>query len=133
MHVVEKYSHLHIQFQGAILLTGHSVFVCVLIAMTTFASPSSQASGVDEPYVITLKNHAFSPQVLVVPVDKKIRLTIHNQDLTPAEFESNALNREKIVTAKAEITVFIGPLKAGTYSYYDDFHKATTSGTIEAK
>ena len=68
-----------------------------------------------------------------MPAGRKIRLTIKNQDPTPAEFESNALNREKIVGAHAEITVFIGPLKAGTYDYYDDFHKTTTTGKIEAK
>lgn len=114
-------------------MTRHSLFLGVLVAATIFSSPSSQASGADQPLVVTLTNHIFSPQVLAVPADRKIRLTIRNQDPTPAEFESNSLNREKIVTANAEITVFIGPLKAGTYGYYDDFHKATTTGTIEAK
>ncbi len=114
-------------------MSGRRVFLSVLVAAAVLAGPSSHASGADELFVITLKNHAFSPQVLFVPTDRKIRLTIRNQDPTPAEFESNALNREKIVGANAEITVFIGPLKAGAYGYYDDFHKATTTGKIEAK
>lgn len=114
-------------------MSGRSVFLSALVAAAVVAVPSSHASGADELFVITLKNHTFSPQVLVVPTDRKIRLTIRNQDPTPAEFESNALNREKIVGTNAEITVFVGPLKAGTYGYYDDFHKATTAGKIEAK
>jgi plastocyanin len=99
----------------------------------TAALTAASASAGDDTYVITLKNHAFSPQVVTVPAGKKIRLTIKNQDPTPAEFESNALNREKIVGANAETTIFIGPLKAGSYGFYDDFHKATTTGRIEAK
>lgn len=87
----------------------------------------------DDGYTIVLKAHRFAPQVLEIPAEKKVKVTVRNEDATPAEFESNALNREKIVAAKAEITVFIGPLKAGSYEYYDDFHKATTRATIEAK
>lgn len=104
-----------------------------LVAAAAFASSMSHASDAPKEFVLSLKNHAFSPQVLTVPANTKIRLTVRNQDPTPAEFESNGLNREKVVGANAEITIFIGPLKPGTYGYYDDFHKATTTGTIEAK
>jgi len=108
------------------------VLLCTALAMAALSSPSSRAANADEPFVVTLKNHAFAPQVLTVPADRKIRVTIRNADQTPAEFESNSLNREKIVGPNAEITVFIGPLKAGSYAYYDDFHR-TTTGTIEAR
>ena len=114
-------------------MSSRRIFLSAVVAVTVLTVSSSHASDTDKLYVITLKNHSFSPQVLVVPVDQKIRVTIRNQDPTPAEFESNALNREKIVGANAEITVFVGPLKAGSYGYYDDFHKATTTGKVEAK
>lgn len=87
----------------------------------------------EETYLITLKNHQFTPQVLTIPAGKKVKLTIKNGDATPAEFESNSLNREKIVGGNATITVFVGPLKAGAYVYFDDFHKATTTAKLEAK
>lgn len=109
------------------------IIISGLCAMAVFAAPVSYASDAQNLFVLSLKNHQFSPQVLTVPANTKIRLTIRNQDPTPAEFESNALNREKVVGPKAEVTVFIGPLKPGAYGYYDDFHKSTTTGTIEAK
>src|SRR5487761_2033695 len=86
-----------------------------------------------EDYVLTLKNNQFSPKVLTIPAGQKIKITVKNQDATPAEFESSDLNREKVVTANSEITIFIGPLDAGSYGYFDDFHRDTTIGTIIAK
>jgi hypothetical protein len=85
-----------------------------------------------EEYVLTLKNKQFSPKELAIPAGQKIRLMIKNQDAGPAEFESSDLNREKIVPANGEVIVFIGPLSAGRYGYFDDFHRETT-GTIIAK
>lgn len=86
-----------------------------------------------EDYVITLKNNQFSPKELVIPAGRKIKITVKNQDATPAEFESSDLNREKVVGANSEIIVFIGPLEAGSYGYFDDFHRDTTTGTVIAK
>ena len=86
-----------------------------------------------DDYVLTLKDHKFSPQQLVIPAGKKIRITVKNMDITPAEFESYDLNREKIVKGGQEISVLLGPLDSGVYAYFDDFHKATTTGTIKAQ
>ncbi len=86
-----------------------------------------------EDFVITIKDHQFAPKELTVPAGQKVKLIIKNQDATPAEFESSDLNREKVVGANGEITVFVGPLDAGRYAYFDDFHRATTTGVIIAK
>jgi len=86
-----------------------------------------------EDYVLTLKNNQFSPKVLTIPAGQKIKITVINHDVTPAEFESSDLNREKVVGANSEISVFIGPLDAGSYGYFDDFHRDTTTGVIVAK
>jgi hypothetical protein len=86
-----------------------------------------------EDYVLTLKNNQFSPGILTIPAGQKIKITVKNQDATPAEFESSDLNREKVVGANSEIIIFIGPLDAGSYGYFDDFHRDTTTGTIIAK
>ncbi len=86
-----------------------------------------------DDYVLTLKDHKFSPQELALPANQKIKLTVKNMDATPAEFESADLNREKVVDANAEITVFLGPLDPGTYGYFDDFHRDTTTGKITVK
>jgi len=86
-----------------------------------------------EDYVITIKNNQFSPNELSIPAGQKIKIIVKNQDATPAEFESYELNREKVVTANSEITVYIGPLNPGIYGYFDDFHRDTTKGTIIVK
>lgn len=86
-----------------------------------------------EDYVLTLKDHQFSPKELTVPAGQKIKLTVKNDDATPAEFESSDLHREKVVGANSSITVNLGPLKAGSYKFVDDFHEDTTTGTLIAK
>jgi len=86
-----------------------------------------------EDYVLTLKNNQFSPKVLTVPAGQKVKITIKNQDATPAEFESSDLNREKVVAPNSEIVVFVGPLNPGSYGFFDDFHRDTTTGVIVAK
>ncbi|MDI7776532.1 cupredoxin domain-containing protein [Asticcacaulis sp. EMRT-3] len=106
--------------------------VLPFVAFVTFGLGAGSVHAEDQ-YIITLKNHKFTPQVMTIPADTKVKVTIKNQDTTPAEFESNELNREKIVGGNSQITVFIGPLKTGLYGYFDDFHKATTTGKIEAK
>lgn len=92
----------------------------------------SSATYAEENYVITEKDKKFFPKELVIPAGQKVKITIKNLDSTPAEFESTALNREKIVGGNSEIIIFIGPMDAGIYSYTDDFHQTSTA-TIIAK
>jgi hypothetical protein len=105
-------------------------FLPVLAALTGLFL-SSQAFADD--YVITIKDHTFSPPVLTIPAGEKVKITIRNLDTTPAEFESYELNREKVVTANGSAIVFIGPLAKGSYAYFDDFHRDTTKGAIKAE
>ncbi len=97
------------------------------------ASLLFSATAHAQDYVITIKGNQFSPKDLVIPAEQKIKITVKNLDATPAEFESFDLNREKVVSANSEIIVFVGPLESGSYTYFDDFHRDTTKGTITAK
>ena len=81
-------------------------------------------------YGLTIKDHHFDPVEIKIPVDTKVKLVVDNQDATAEEFESFELNREKVVTGNKKIIIFIGPLKAGTYKYFGDFHKDTAQGII---
>jgi hypothetical protein len=85
-----------------------------------------------DDYVLTLKDHLFTPPNLVIPANQKIKLTVKNDSDATAEFESSDLEREKVITAHNQITIFIGPVSAGSYTYFDDFHRETT-GIIIAK
>jgi hypothetical protein len=84
-------------------------------------------------YTLTLKDHKFTPAELQVPANQKFTLRVVNQDSTPAEFESHELHREKVVTGGGHIIVAVGPLKPGTYEFFDDFHERETRGRIIVK
>lgn len=86
-----------------------------------------------ETHTIVLKDHMFTPAELTVSANQKINLIIDNQDPTPEEFESFDFNREKIVAGNKKIQVHIGPLKAGQYKYFGEFHKATAQGIVVVK
>jgi hypothetical protein len=74
---------------------------------------------------LVMQNHQFEPATLKVPADTKFKVRVINKNPVPAEFESAEFNREKIVLPGRTVTVFIGPLKAGEYHFFDDFHQET--------
>ncbi|MBI3553133.1 MAG: cupredoxin domain-containing protein [Elusimicrobia bacterium] len=101
--------------------------VAVLLLL---AAPLS--AGSDLPvFRLTLKGHQFAPQKVTVPLGRKFKLVVSNEDAEPAEFESFVLHREQVVVGKSEAVVYLGPLKAGRYEFIDDFH-SQTRGVIEA-
>jgi plastocyanin len=103
-----------------------------LLAIALLASPA--AFGADDPsFELSLKDHQFTPAQLTIPAGKKVKLTVKNLDATPAEFESHDFKAEKVIPAGKEGSLFIGPLKPGTYGFFDDFHKSSTTGTLVAE
>lgn len=97
-----------------------------------FLSPIQSIAAVKE-YAIRIKAHKFVPSTLEIPSNTKVKLLIINEDVTPEEFESYELNREKIVPGKGKITVFVGPLKAGRYPFFGEFNPKTAQGVLIAK
>ena len=91
------------------------------------------AQATDDVYAIQIKDHRFIPEKLEIPAGKKIKLLVENTDATPEEFESHALNREKVIAGNSKTTIYIGPLADGSYAYYGEFNEATAQGTIVAK
>ena len=107
----------------------------LMILLALFSATTAATATAAELQEITLhiKNHQFVPAQLAVPAKVKFKLIVVNDDPTPEEFESHELNREKIVTGNARITVFIGPLKPGRYPYFGDFNQATAQGVLIAQ
>ncbi len=77
----------------------------------------------DAPIEIHIKAQAFVPAEIHVPAGAKVELHILNDDALPAEFESTDLSREIVVPAHKDVRVFIGPLDAGRYRFFNDFHQ----------
>ena len=73
----------------------------------------------------SMKGHHFQPVELHAPAGKPITIVVKNLDPAPAEFESNMLRVEKVVTSGGTITMRIRPLEPGRYRFYDDFHPET--------
>ena len=96
-------------------------------------SAATMASAADVDFKLVIENHRFQPDTINVPVGQKIKLIIENRDATPEEFESHSLNREKVIPAKSTVTVYIGPLLAGSYPFVGEFNEKTAKGTIVAK
>jgi len=107
---------------------------CPIAAMTlALVCLAGPVRAADIEAKLTIRDHKFEPAQLTVPAGAKIRLSIENQDATPEEFESHELNREKIVVGNGTITVFIGPLDAGRYPFFGDFHQETAQGVLVAQ
>ena len=104
-----------------------------LLFAASVALAAGSAYGQDAEATLVIRGHKFEPTELTVPAGKKIKLIIENQDATAEEFESYELNREKVVPAKGQVTVFVGPLKPGRYPFFGDFHKDTAQGVLIAK
>lgn len=88
----------------------------------------------EEPVVhLTVRDHRFVPTDVEVPAGVKVQIVVRNEDPTAEEFESDSLRREKVVPPGQSITVYVGPLKAGSYEFYGDFHQDTARGHLIAK
>ena len=94
---------------------------------------ASPALAADDEFKLVIENHKFEPSEVIVPAGKKVKLVIENRDATPEEFESRSLNREKVIAGKSTATIFVGPLKPGSYSFAGEYHEKTAKGTIVAK
>lgn len=94
----------------------------VLTGLLCLFPLSSQAI---ETYNITIKDHKFSPT--------EVKLLVKNLDATPEEFESYELHREKIIRGNSQATIFLGPLKTGSYRFFGEFNPKTAQGHITVK
>jgi plastocyanin len=88
--------------------------------LASWAAPCAQAA--DFEIRLSIKDHHFVPEAVTAPVGQRIKFIVRNEDSSVSEFESVDFHREKIVQPGQQITVFVGPLEAGNYEFFDDFH-----------
>jgi Cupredoxin-like domain len=106
--------------------------VIVVIGIVGLLVAGAVAARADD-YVLTIKNHRFSPAEIKVPANQRVTITVVNEDATPEEFESSALKVEKVVAGKSKAVVRIGPLKPGRYPFVGEYNEATAKGVIIAE
>ena len=102
----------------------HTLEVAALTLGLLLMAPAARA---DEAVTVSLslKDHRFQPAEMHAPAGKPIVIVLKNLDPAPAEFESNMLRVEKVVTGGGTITIRIRPLEPGRYRFFDDFHPET--------
>jgi cupredoxin-like protein len=98
-----------------------------------FLLSASQSVAQEPDFVLTIKDHQFSPTRLEIPANKKVRLIVRNADSTAEEFESTQLHREKVIPGGSEGIIYVGPLLPGTYEFFGDFNPKTARGQLVAK
>ena len=104
-----------------------------LILATGLCMTAAASGAADLDALLVIKNHRFEPAELKVAANQRVRLTVHNQDATPEEFESHDLNREKVIPGGGKAVIFIGPLKPGRYAFVGEFNEATAKGAVIAE
>lgn len=114
-------------FKNSAILAASALAISAVIV----AAPDARAA--DETYALTIKDHKFQPETLEVPAGTRFKLTVSNQDATPEEFESHDFHVEKMIAGGGSISVFVGPLEAGTYKFVGEMHEDVAKGTLVVK
>jgi plastocyanin len=105
----------------------------IIILTSTLALLSTPVLAETPVFEIVIKDHKFNPANVEIPAGQKVKLVIKNQDPTPEEFESHDFNREKVISGNSEGIVFVGPLDAGEYKFFGEFHEKTAQGKLVVK
>lgn len=101
-------------------------------ALALLVSSLAKASNIPA-FHLTLEDHVFTPSKVVVPSNVKVKLIITNKDNSAEEFDSFDLNRERVVFAGKQATIFIGPLPPGQYTFFGEFHPESAQGVVIAQ
>jgi len=110
-------------------LAGAALLWAILLAVALAAPVTARAEAEPSP-VITIDGQQFQPKELTLPPGQKVKLTIRNKGTLPAEFESYDLSREVVVPAGGEVTVYVGPLEAGRYEFFNDFNQSMRGAVV---
>jgi plastocyanin len=88
------------------------------------------ARGATHDVELRISDQAFQPDVLTIPAGQRVKILVKNEDPSPAEFESNDFNQEKVIPGGTSLPVYVGPLTAGTYKFFNDFHPQSTGKLV---
>lgn len=106
---------------------------CIYLLLIVMMALSLQAGAAPPVFEISIRDHLFYPDQLVIPSGVKVKLIVNNNDSTPEEFESYELNREKVIMGGRKATLFIGPLQPGEYPFFGEFNPQTAQGKVIAE
>lgn len=85
------------------------------------------------PIPVTLQNHKFSPSEIHVKANTPAVIALTNKDPTAEEFDSTALQVEKVVAGNSKGNIRIRALAPGRYPFMGEYHSSTAQGVVVAK
>jgi hypothetical protein len=100
------------------------VVLPLLIAAPAFA---------DDPIPVTLQGHKFSPAEIHVKANTPTVIALSNKDATAEEFDSTALQVEKVVAGNSSGNVRLRALAPGRYPFMGEYHATTAQGVVVVK
>lgn len=105
-----------------------------LLPALSGAVPVLSADAATAPdYVITFTDQGVRPDVLEVPAETRIKLTLVNRTSAAVEFESLPLRKEKVLAPGASSFLVLRGLAAGDYPFFDDFHPGHPPARLVAR
>lgn len=104
-----------------------------LLALLGAGSVAVTGHAADKEFTTTLKDLHFTPDTLEVPAGERFKVLVKNEGTSSEEFESTDLKKEKVIPPGKTGSFVIGPLKAGEYKFFGDFHPDTAQGKLIAK
>ncbi|MGE0173300.1 MAG: cupredoxin domain-containing protein [Oligoflexales bacterium] len=104
----------------------------LFLILTSLTAVSAQAAE-EKTLTLVVKDGFFTPETIEGPANAKFKLIVKNEGKTAEEFESDELHREKVIQPGKSVTINIGPLPAGTYGFFGEFHPKTAKGSLTLK
>jgi len=102
-------------------------------SLAVLLAVAATAGAAEPEFLLVIRDHRFTPAEIVVPANARVKLVVDNQDATPEEFDSHALNREKVIPGGSKAVIFVGPLAPGRYPFMGEFNAATAQGAVIAQ
>src|SRR5215467_5550120 len=105
-----------------------------LLIATLFAVAPAVALAEEMPvYKLVAKDGVFEPATIEVAAGKKFKIELSNEGTGPMEFESKDLKQEKVLAKGAKSSIVVNGLKAGTYTFFDEYKPNAPKGNVIAK
>jgi hypothetical protein len=79
---------------------------------------------------LILKDQRFTPEVITIPANQRVKIDLTNEDAAGDDFESKDLQVDKAVGALGHVSFFIGPLPPGTYAFKAEKSATTAHGKV---
>jgi plastocyanin len=104
----------------------------MVLALCLGAASGAGTAAADAPLriAVTIQNHVFAPSEIHVPAGKPAVLVVTNRDAQPEEFDSTALQVEKVIVGGTYATIRLRPLAPGRYPFMGEFHPASAQGAV---